>query len=200
MPAGKKAVSVIGSGWDPGFDSIQRALAAAAVLGGESITTFGPGRSMGHTTTVKSLHPDIREAVALTLPGAKPGMQKREVYIQLNEKLQSSEVRDAIVAKVLSHQGFRDDDSHVFFVKSIAPHDTQNHGGTITCKADDAEVSVKLHGSNPVMTANVMIAAARAAKRLMDRPRYGCFTTVEIEPLDFIRGNTVAERLARIKY
>ena len=197
---GAKAVSIISSGWDPGFDSIQRALAGLVAPGGEVVTTFGPGRSMGHTTTVKSLHPDIREAVALTLPGAKPGLQKREVYIQLNDALAGKDVQEKITKSILAHPYFKNDDSHVFFTQSIAPHDTKSHGGVITCKAGKAEVSVKLHGDNPAMTAGAMYASARAAKRAKDSGRYGCFTMVELTPIDFIKGDTIAQRLARIKY
>jgi len=194
------AVSITASGWDPGFDSVQRTLAGLVAAGGEVFTTFGPGRSMGHTTTVKSLHPDIREAVAITLPGAKPGLQRREVYIQLNSALQNKDLQEKITRDILSHSYFKNDDSHVFFKESIAENDTLNHGGLITCQAAKAGVEVRLQGDGPIMTANAMYASARAAKRAKDSGRYGCFTLAEIMPLDFIKGDTIAERLAKVKY
>jgi diaminopimelate dehydrogenase len=46
-----KAVSIISAGWDPGSDSIVRALMEAAVPKGISYTNFGPGMSMGHTVS-----------------------------------------------------------------------------------------------------------------------------------------------------
>ncbi|MDR2900446.1 MAG: hypothetical protein LBV20_02850, partial [Treponema sp.] len=125
------AVSVLGAGWDPGFDSIFRALSVLIVPGNEAVTTFGPGRSMGHTTTVKAIHPDITDAVSLTLPGEKPGLQRREVYIALNEKLADENVQNHIRRDILAHPYFKNDDSHVFFVESIADHDTNRHGGII---------------------------------------------------------------------
>ena len=195
-----KAVSITGSGWDPGFDSIQRTLAGLVAPGGETTTTFGPGRSMGHTTTVKSLHPEIKEAVALTLPGAKPGAHRREVYIKLNEALAKTEVQQQLTKTILEHPYFKNDDSHVFFRDSIAEYDTRNHGGAVLSQTDKAGIEVKIRGDNSIMTASVMYAAARAAKRMKDSGRYGCFTMAEIVPLDFVKGNSVAERLAAIKY
>ena len=195
-----QAVSIMSSGWDPGYDSIQRTLAGLVAAGGETITTFGPGRSMGHTTTVKSLHPEIKKAVSLTLPGAKPGLQRREVYIELNDALRNKDVQDKITREILAHPYFKNDDSNVFFTESIAANDTRDHGGIITCQTAKAAVEVKLRGDNSIMTAGAVYASARAAKRAKDSGRYGCFTLAEIAPLDFIKGDTVADRLAKIKY
>lgn len=43
------AVSVISAGWDPGSDSVIRALMEAMAPRGITYTNFGPGMSMGHT-------------------------------------------------------------------------------------------------------------------------------------------------------
>lgn len=196
----KNAVSVIGAGWDPGFDSIIRALTNLVVPENEAVTTFGPGRSMGHTTTVKAIHPGITDAVSLTLPGAKPGLQRREVFIALNEKLADKTVQESIRNDILNHPYFKNDDSHVFFVESIAEHDTAMHGGIITREGNFAKAEVTLHGDNALMTAAAMYGAARAAGRLLSSGNYGCRTLAEIPPLDFIKGASIAERLAKIKY
>jgi diaminopimelate dehydrogenase len=194
------AVSILGFGWDPGFDSIIRSLAGLVVSGGKTITTFGPGRSMGHTTVVKSIHPDIENAVSITLPGKEPGLQRRLVYIELNDKLSSERVQDTIRRDVLAHSYFNCDDSHVYFVESIAENDTRRHGGMITRVSDSANLELKLHGDNSIMTATAMYNAARAAFRMKEKGNYGCVTAVQIAPLDFIKGQTITERLARIKY
>ena len=49
------AVSVISAGWDPGSDSVVRALLEAMVPKGITYTNFGPGMSMGHTVAVKAI-------------------------------------------------------------------------------------------------------------------------------------------------
>ena len=49
------AVSVISAGWDPGSDSVVRALLEAIAPKGITYTNFGPGMSMGHTVAVKAI-------------------------------------------------------------------------------------------------------------------------------------------------
>jgi diaminopimelate dehydrogenase len=193
-------VAIIGSGWDPGFNSIMRAAAGLIVSDGDIKTTFGPGRSMGHTTVVKSIHPNIREAVSLTLPGAKPGLQRREVYIELNDALSDQIEQNKIICKILEHDYFKNDDSNVFFVESIAQYDTHKHGGIITREGVNAFVETKLNGDNPIMTATAMLGSARAVGWALRRYEYGTYTMVERAPLDFVKGKNIAERLAKIKY
>lgn len=195
-----QAVSVIASGWDPGFDSVVRALTGLVVTEHDPVTTFGPGRSMGHTTTVKSIHPGIKDAVSITLPGNKPGLQKREVFIALNDMLADESVQNKIRGEILEHPYFKNDDTKIFFVESITAHDTNMHGGIITRDGSAAKVEIKLHGDNALMTAAAMYGAARAAARAQTAGNYGCLTLAEIPPLDFVKGQTITERLAKIKY
>ncbi|MCL2206626.1 MAG: diaminopimelate dehydrogenase [Fibromonadales bacterium] len=188
------AVSILATGWDPGFDSIQRALFMQLSPLGETLTTFGPGRSMGHTTEVKAIE-GVKDAVSLTLPGSKPGTQRREVYV-VADKSQHQRLEK----EIKNHPYFVKDLTVVKFVSSIAKHDTNKHKGHLINSGKDVKVDITLSGVNPVMTANVMYAAARAVFRARAEKRFGCFTVVELAPLDFIQGATVKERLQRIKY
>ena len=61
------SVAVISAGWDPGSDSIVRALMQAAAPKGITYTNFGPGMSMGHTVAVKS-KPGVKNALSMTIP------------------------------------------------------------------------------------------------------------------------------------
>ncbi|MDR3001278.1 MAG: diaminopimelate dehydrogenase [Fibromonadaceae bacterium] len=186
-------VSIFATGWDPGFDSIQRALFAQLSPIGETFTTFGPGRSMGHTTEVKGIK-GVQDAVSLTLPGDKPGTQKRKVYVVANEEQQRIE------SEIKKHPYFVNDPTQVQFVPSIAEYDTNRHQGNLINSVDDVAVELTLSGINPIMTANMMYAAARAAYRACSNKEFGCFTVAERAPLDFIQGKTVEERLLRIRY
>jgi hypothetical protein len=85
-------------------------------------------------------------------------------------------------------------------VESITEHDTRKHGGIITRKSGHTNMELKLHGDNSIMTATAMYNAVRAAFRMKEKGNCGCITSVQVAPLDFIKGNTIAERLARIKY
>jgi diaminopimelate dehydrogenase len=188
------AVSILSSGWDPGFDSIQRALFAQLSPMGDTFTTFGPGRSMGHTTEVKDIK-GVRDAVSLTLPGKKPGTQKRLVYVVAQQPEQKR-----IEKEIINHPYFANDPTEVKFVPSIAKYDTNRHQGHIINCMKNVKVEVMLAGINSVMTANMMYAAARAACRAKVAGKFGCFTVVEMSPIDFIPGETIKERLQRIKY
>lgn len=49
------AAAVMSAGWDPGTDSMVRALLEAMAPKGITYTNFGPGMSMGHTVAVKAI-------------------------------------------------------------------------------------------------------------------------------------------------
>ena len=59
-------VAVISAGWDPGSDSIVRALMQAVAPKGISYTNFGPGMSMGHSVAVKAI-PGVKDALSMTI-------------------------------------------------------------------------------------------------------------------------------------
>jgi diaminopimelate dehydrogenase len=189
-----RAVSIMATGWDPGFDSIQRALFAQLSPLGETLTTFGPGRSMGHTTEVKDIK-GVKDAVSLTLPGSKPGTQKRKVYVVADKREQKR-----IESEIKNHPYFIKDPTEVKFAPSIAKYDTDKHQGHLINRGKEVKVEITLGGVNPVMTANMMYAAARAAFRAAVHEDFGCFTVVERAPLDFVQGSTVKERLTGIRY
>ncbi|MCL2195861.1 MAG: diaminopimelate dehydrogenase, partial [Oscillospiraceae bacterium] len=57
--------AVIAAGWDPGSDSVVRALMQAIVPRGITYTNFGPGMSMGHTVAAKAI-PGVANALSVT--------------------------------------------------------------------------------------------------------------------------------------
>jgi len=189
-----RAVSVLSTGWDPGFDSIQRALLLQLSPLGDTFTTFGPGRSMGHTTEVKEIK-GVKDAVSLTLPGKNPGTHKREVYVVAELPLHRR-----IEKEILNHPYFVNDPTTVRFVSNIAEYDTDKHQGNLLNYGKNVKAAITLSGVNSVMTANMMYAAARAAFRARAGKKFGCFTIVELPPLDFIQGATIKERLQTIRY
>ncbi|HZK25258.1 MAG TPA: diaminopimelate dehydrogenase, partial [Oscillospiraceae bacterium] len=59
------AVAVVSSGWDPGSNSVVRALMQAMAPSGITYTNFGPGMSMGHSVAVKAIE-GVRDALSIT--------------------------------------------------------------------------------------------------------------------------------------
>ena len=74
-------VSVISAGWDPGSDSVGRALLEAVAPKGITYTNFGPGMSMGHTVAVKAVE-GVKAALSMTIP-VGTGIHRRMVSIEL---------------------------------------------------------------------------------------------------------------------
>jgi len=79
--AAKKSGStaVVSAGFDPGGDSIVRALMEVFAPYGKTFTNFGPGMSMGHTVAVKSIE-GVKNALSMTIP-LGTGIHRRLVYV-----------------------------------------------------------------------------------------------------------------------
>ena len=73
-------VAVISAGWDPGSDSIVRALLQAIVPKGITYTNFGPGMSMGHTVAVKAIAEMYRQTGKVQV--FENGMMKKGVLVR----------------------------------------------------------------------------------------------------------------------
>jgi diaminopimelate dehydrogenase len=179
-------------GWDPGIDSDIRMIFAAISPFGEIFTTFGPGTSRGHGTTVrgiiKEMFPDLNpKAVSWTLPTEeKNGTQKREVYIQAGAKLSDPEAQEKIREEILKHHYFSKDESSINFVDDILKYDSLEHGGIITNKGYKMELEFRLHGDNPVMTAGALLSGIYGLYNQVTQRRYGAYVSPMIAPIDYL--------------
>lgn len=173
------AVAVLGAGWDPGLDSYIRALMAAALPLGETVTSFGPGVSMGHTAAVKAVC-GVEDAVSLTIP-KKSGGHRRLVYVKLKPNADMSTVEHAIL-----HDGyFEHDSTKVTFVDDVSSYKSRAHAVKIVrsgCTFDGEKQLLKYEMSinNPALTAQIMLAALRAG--FNRRP--GCCLFPELSPAE----------------
>ena len=177
------AVSVISAGWDPGSDSVVRALCRSLEPEGVTYTNFGPGRSMGHTVVVKS-KAGVKDALSLTLPAGK-GVHDRLVYVVLEDGADFSEVEKA----VRTDPYFASDKTEVRAVESIEPYNSMMHGVNIvrdgaSGRTEGQHVEFNMRINNPALTGQMLVGAARAATR--QRP--GCYTMIEIPVIDYLEG------------
>lgn len=177
------AVALISAGWDPGSDSVVRALFQAMAPQGITYTNFGPGMSMGHSTAVKSI-PGVKNALSLTIP-LGTSVHRRMVYIELEEGFSFEEVASAIKAD----EYFVHDETHVIQVDEVNKLIDMGHG----VKMERKGVSGKSHNqlfefnmkiNNPALTAQILVAAARAS--IKQKP--GCYTLIEIPVIDLLYG------------
>ena len=177
------AVSVISAGWDPGSDSVVRALMQGLAPKGISYTNFGPGRSMGHSVAAKSV-PGVKDALSVTIP-VGTGLHRRMVYVELEPGADFAAVEAAIKADPY----FSHDETHVIQVDSVDALNDMGHGVNLVRKGVSGsthnqllEFNMKIN--NPALTGQVLVMAARAAVR--QRP--GCYTMIEIPVIDYLEG------------
>lgn len=183
------AVSILSAGWDPGSDSVVRALMEALVPQGLTYTDFGPGRSMGHTVAAKHI-PGVRDALSMTIP-LGTGIHRRMVYVEIEKGHTYDEVRDAI----LRDDYFAHDETHVIEVDSVKALNNVAHGvrlsrNGVSGTTHNQRIDFNMTINNPALTGQIMVATARAAMRLLERGQYGCYTMIQLAPVDMLEGGS----------
>ena len=175
--------AVIAAGWDPGSDSVIRAWLLAAAPFGVTYTNFGPGMSMGHSVAARAV-PGVKNALSMTMP-AGAGLHNRVVYIELEDGADAGKT----IAALKADEYFAHDNTHVTVVESVEAYRDAGHGVLITRQggsgtANGQRFSFEMRIDNPALTAAIMVACARAALR--QQP--GCYTTIELPPVDLLPG------------
>ena len=183
-----KTVSIISAGWDPGSDSMIRAILLALAPKGLTYTNFGPGRSMGHTVAAKAIQ-GVKNALSMTIP-LGTGIHRRMVYIELED---GADFR-TVEAAILADDYFAHDETHVIAVDSIDELNNVAHGVNLVRNGVSGEThnqrfEFNMTINNPALTGQVMVSCARAAVRLRERGDYGARTMIELAPIDLLPGN-----------
>lgn len=179
--AGK--VSVISAGWDPGSDSIVRAMLEAIVPKGITYTNFGPGMSMGHSVAAKSVD-GVKDALSVTIP-LGTGIHRRMVYVEL----EAGANFDVVCAKIKADPYFAHDETHISAVEDLSGLIDMGHGVNMTRKGVSGAthnqlLEFNMRINNPALTSQVMTACARASMR--QQP--GAYTMIELPVIDLLFG------------
>lgn len=177
------AVSIISAGWDPGSDSIIRALMQSLAPKGLSYTNFGPGMSMGHSVCAKGKE-GVKNALSMTIPLGE-GIHRRMVYVELEEGATLEEVTKEIKCDPY----FAHDETHVIAVDSVDALQDMGHGVHMVRKGvsgttQNQRMEFSMSINNPALTAQVLVNVARASMR--QQP--GCYTMIEIPVIDMLPG------------
>ena len=177
------AVAIIGTGFDPGMDSVIRCLLEAAAPKGITYTNFGPGMSMGHTVAVKAIK-GVRNALSVTIP-LGTSIHRRLVYVELHDKNNA----DAITQAIKNDPYFTNDETHVMVVEDVDALQDKGHGVNLVRKGvsgitDNQQFEFNMRINNPPLTAQVMVSAGRASMR----QKAGCYTMIEIPLIDLLPG------------
>ena len=177
------AVSIIASGWDPGTDSVVRALIESMAPKGLTYTNFGPGMSMGHSTVAKSIK-GAKNALSITIPLGK-NVHRRMVYIELENGANPETVEHLLK----TDDYFAKDDTQVTFVDDISKYHNLEHGvnivrNGISGQTENQNFEFSMRINNPALTAQVLVSVARASFRQSP----GCYTMIEIPTVDLLEG------------
>ena len=180
-----ESVAVVAAGWDPGTDSMVRALMELMTPQGLTFTNFGPGMSMGHTTVVKAL-PGVEDALSMTIPKGS-GLHRRLVYVQLEAGTDFTAVEQSIKTDPY----FVRDETHVYQVESVQNLQDVGHGVLLERKGVSGQTANQnfrweMRINNPALTAQIMVAAARASVK--QQP--GAYTLLEIPLVDYFFGDS----------
>jgi diaminopimelate dehydrogenase len=178
-----QAVAIISAGWDPGSDSLVRALLEAIVPKGITYTNFGPGMSMGHTVAVKAIE-GVKAALSMTIP-LGTSVHRRMVYIEVEDGYEFAQVAKAIKAD----DYFAHDETHVMQVESVNNLLDMGHGVNlvrkgVSGKTQNQLITFDMKINNPALTAQILVAVARAG--LKQAP--GAYTMIELPVIDMLYG------------
>lgn len=178
------SAAIISAGWDPGSDSVVRALLQAIAPKGISYTNFGPGMSMGHTVAVKAIE-GVKAALSMTIPTGT-GIHRRMVYIELKDGYKFEDV----AAAIKSDAYFVHDETHVIQVPCVDDLLDMGHGVNLTRKGVSGKTQNQLFEfnmkiNNPALTGQVLVCVARAVMK--QQP--GCYTMIEIPVIDLLYGD-----------
>ena len=197
-------IGMISVGWDPGLFSLNRVYANAILPDGKDYTFWGKGVSQGHSDAVRRIK-GVKNAKQYTIPvesaleavrsGSNPELSTRdkhlrECFVVLEDGANAAQVEKEI--KEMPNY-FADYNTIVHFIDEDefnANHSGMAHGGFVfRCgktginkeNTHIIEYSIKLD-SNPEFTTSVIIAYARAIKRMFDEGQTGCKTVFDIPP------------------
>ena len=176
-------VALISAGWDPGTDSMVRAILEACAPKGLTYTNFGPGMSMGHSVAVKAIE-GVADALSMTIPTGQ-GVHRRMVYVQVKPGYDFAKIAAAVKADPY----FASDETHVFQVESVDAVKDMGHGVDlvrkgVSGKTQNQNFSFRMSINNPALTGQILVAEARG----VTRQKPGCYTLIEIPPVDLLPG------------
>ena len=194
-----RAVAITAAGWDPGTDSVQRALFEVMVPRGTTFTNFGRGRSMGHSVAARAIE-GVADATAITIP-LGGGRHARQVYVVLKDGYTVEQVTSSMKADPY----FASDpltvtavpDSQALFMVADASHGVLMERVGASGMSSNQQLKFDMRINNPALTAQILVASARAAVRLNEAEQYGCYTLIDIPPVYLLPGERM-DLLARL--
>ena len=198
-------ISLIAMGWDPGLLSLIR-LFSSAFLPHASVNTFwGRGVSQGHSEALKRIA-GVRRAIqytvpredALTLaslvshPFTSTERHRRVCYI-VAEAGREGEITEAIQNMDGYFLGYETEIHFISDEEFSRYHTALSHRGRVIALGSSGRYREVKHslffdldiGSNPDLTASIMLASARALYKIKEDGGQGAYTPFDVPPSYF---------------
>ncbi len=177
-------VAVVSAGWDPGTDSMMRAIFKLMAPQGITDTNFGPGMSMGHSVAVNAIE-GVKQGLAVTIPTGT-GLHRRLVYVELEPGFEF----DDVAKRIKIDPYFAQDETYVREVSDVNALLDRGHGVLIerkgvSGKTDNQIFKFEMRINNPALTAQNMVSSARASVKQAP----GAYTMLEIPIIDYLYGD-----------
>src|SRR5512135_2673487 len=172
-----KVPAIVGAGCDPGVLSLFRSQFALLAPRGHTETSLHAGTSLHHTLAAAGIK-GVKQALA-TERLSHADTPQRYVYVELEPSADAAEVEKALVNDPL----FRDEETLVFAVPSIAALEETNRGVLLERRAAAGEAShasflLEARYDEAGLAARMMLAAARALPSLQP----GAYSLLDLPP------------------
>ena len=186
---------ITAAGWDPGTDSVLRALFEAMAPVGTTFTNFGRGRSMGHSVAARAIN-GVADATSITIP-IGGGRHSRLVYLLM----EAGASFDKAKADLAADPYFCHDPLDVRQVQSpaeMASVADNSHGVLMerigaSGSTANQRLMFDMRIDNPALTAQVLVSCARAVTRMAP----GCHTLIDVPPVALLAGDRMGH-IARL--
>ncbi|ODU06128.1 MAG: diaminopimelate dehydrogenase [Thiobacillus sp. SCN 63-1177] len=160
-----KVPAIVGAGCDPGALSLFRSQFALLAPRGHTETSLHTGTSLHHTLAAAGIK-GVKQALA-TECLSRTASPQRYVYVELEPSADAADVEKALVNDPL----FRDEETLVFPVPSIATLEATDHGVVLERRAAAGEAGhasflLEARYDEAGLAARMMLAAARALPSL----------------------------------
>lgn len=196
--------ALISAGWDPGLFSNIRVLLNAFLPNGKDYTFWGKGVSQGHSEAIRHIE-GVKDAIQYTVPiddalnKAKQGSiedfsirqkHKRECFVVVEENADKQKIKEQIINMPNYFEPYDTEVNFISMEELNEKHKKLPHGGHVirngfTGINNNTKQTIDFHitlESNPEFTANILVAYARAIKRMYDNKDFGCKTVLDIPP------------------
>ena len=196
--------ALISAGWDPGLFSLARLYGSSVLPDGKDYTFWGRGVSQGHSDAVRRIE-GVLDARQYTNPvasamdrvraGEDPELSTREKHTREVYVVAEEGADKALIEKEIKEMPnyFSDYDTTVTFItqeEMDRDHSGLPHGGSVI-RSGRTGYDLEMHDtyefkldldSNPMFTGIILVAYARAIKRLNDTGHTGCMTVFDVPP------------------